>query len=884
MSDQENCFGFENIEAFLASVRRSVEAYNAASAELQASAHPAVSAADDTFTEPLDSRGDSETIADAPSEIQGAEEKEDSAADPAPEAISAEAAFPESAFGETDSSLDSVADALNESAEQTAASDILPESQDDGAKGQESPDGEAGGAVGPSPENAVFASENDSADTADETIVDSAASAAVDSAIATDSEQDEVISDNPYNALDGAEPVETAEETVSVRRGYVLRDPTAEFAPVSDQEDLIVTAPPAQAAPSAADLPTIVEDDSEEQPSEEAPVSEADAAEEPEPEPELSAREIDVEALQIATETRAERKKQPYAAIFDRERVPAFRNRGDTPVLKGYFSRSFGLARVRGVVCVIFAILLLFWENADLFGIDLAYAMRRFAYPDQIVALFDLQLLLFSAFLFYRELREGFIALYHLQISAEAILSFSTSVSVLWMLYSVFRNTLPGHYMSLCTVALLITYQVLDYILQISYYRSFSLLSAPGDKLAAEIVSLSSVVSDADESEKKAGVVRILKVNFVDGFERRSNVAADRVTLPLPCFAVALGLSLAAAVAAAIVYASFDAFFGALLLGLLCSVPLVYMTVGVFSLYFVGRQTADHATTVIDVASVRDYAAAEYIAFEDVEAFSATNVKINRVKLYDRCRLDHILYDVSSLFSLVGGPLFGVFRISSADLGVSHAAALRETCENGICAMVDNGEIRVGNETYMKENGIMLPDETEEPDASPAVRIMYAAKDGRLCAKFYIQYALSRDFVRYAELLHRRGMRVILRTFDPNITLDLIDGLSYITEYGVRVVHKKKSQVRDYAREHVDSGLVTAADSKQLLRALLHCGRADRLMRLGHRLCIVCAAAQLAALLFLVCAGELFGIHSLFLVILQLLWIAPMALIARLGV
>jgi hypothetical protein len=198
--------------------------------------------------------------------------------------------------------------------------------------------------------------------------------------------------------------------------------------------------------------------------------------------------------------------------------------------------------------------------------------------------------------------------------------------------------------------------------------------------------------------------------------------------------------------------------------------------------------------------SAHEYSDAEAIAFEDVEAFSARNVRVQQIKLYGvDTALDRVLYQVAAAFSVVGGPLDGVFRSSTAELGLASDTALVRADDGGFAVAVDGHEITVGRGEYMIENGVkMYYDADDERQlAGGKVNIMYAADNGKLTAKFYIRYKMDEDFERDVELLHRKGIRAVLRTYDPNIREEMIEKISFVGRLGVRTVRKTAAQLGD---------------------------------------------------------------------------------------
>jgi hypothetical protein len=132
------------------------------------------------------------------------------------------------------------------------------------------------------------------------------------------------------------------------------------------------------------------------------------------------------------------------------------------------------------------------------------------------------------------------------------------------------------------------------------------------------------------------------------------------------------------------------------------------------------------------------------------------------------------------------------------------------------------------------------------------VNIMYAAEDGHLIAKFYVRYKMDEDFERDVELLHRKGIRAVLRTYDPNIREEMIEKISFVGRLGVRTVRKTAAQLGDFAEQRQNSGIVSRGSSRNIVSTVLLCRRAAKLIRMLAT--VGCAVSAFGALLMLVLA------------------------------
>lgn len=369
-------------------------------------------------------------------------------------------------------------------------------------------------------------------------------------------------------------------------------------------------------------------------------------------------------------------------------------------------------------------------------------------------------------------------------------------------------------------------------------FASFRLLSSSGDKLACTVTAggrtagETAAVSDLPEGGESR-IVSMKKVGFTTGFFHRIVRNCEDGYHNLVLLATASVISLGIAIAAGVIADSFLAAFYAFLLSLSLLLPAILPLFHKLPAAMLSLRAASQNCAVVGEVSALEYSDAAAMTFEDVEAFPAKKMRIQRIKLYNDSALDRVLYQVASLFSTVGGPLDGVFRASTAELGVSENALLLQAESDGLYAMVDGHRIRVGSGEYMLDHAVHVfyDPEDEKLLAGGKMSVMFAAEDGRLVAKFYIRYKMDERFEKSVEALHRRGIRTLIRTFDPNLSRELIDKISYTADFAPAIVKKTIDQRDDLAAPELNSGLVTKTASADLLRTLFACRRTVRLIR-----------------------------------------------------
>ncbi len=419
-------------------------------------------------------------------------------------------------------------------------------------------------------------------------------------------------------------------------------------------------------------------------------------------------------------------------------------------------------------------------------------------------------------------------------------------------------------------------------------FSAFKLVSSAGDKLACSISAGAQTREEGDavadlEEGKDTRILSVKKVGFTVGFFHRVSRICEDGRKNLWLLITAMVASVMAAIIGGVFSSSFDVAFYIFCVTISFAFPICSVMLHKIPVAQLFRRASANRCAVVGEVSAIEYCDAAAAAFEDVEAFPARNVRVQRIKLYGDSALDRVLYQVAGLFSTVGGPLDGVFRSSTAELGLSTQACLVRVEEGGIVAMVDGCEVCVGRGEYMLKNRIRMYYDPEDESilTNGKVNIMYAAENGRLIAKFYVRYKMDEDFEKEIEQLHKRGIRTLIRTYDPNIGGDLIANISYTGRFGVRVVKKTVEQQNDFAVARLNSGIVSRATTRHILRTLFACRRMCRMISVAENASLLLACGGMLLSLILSVFGTIFAIPTIFFALYQLLWIGIVALVGK---
>ncbi len=534
---------------------------------------------------------------------------------------------------------------------------------------------------------------------------------------------------------------------------------------------------------------------------------------------------------------------------------------------------------LRFAAVLLLSLLLAAFENLPLFGVQVT---ELFGISVKLAVLVDCGFLAVVLLLATDLLTDGVRELFALELGVNSFVVLSAAAALLNALFAFFE---VSHAM-LCLPAVLAVAFALWFrgLRTRDEMMTFSHLCESGDKLALESIPAGGAPEEAEALDRRVrDIVRIKKIGFADGYFRRTNIVCDDFRLHGILALCGVGAALVLTILYLLLVPAGERD------GFGCFFWLAISLVGITP--FAARRLPFHAlvkradargTAVIGESSAEEYARIPAISFEDVEAYPSRKVRIKRIKMYEGGQLDEVLYYMASVFSQLGGPLDGIFRVSAKEVGISSEVQIRSAVKDGVEATVDGIRTEIGKLTYFNDERILPYYESADSyqEECGNFSVMFAAVNGEIVAKFYLEYAISTVFERIARRLRRGGVSTLIRTYDPNIGDSLIQRTAHTPDFPTRTVKKRADQLYDFAEARLDSGIVTAAGSKDLVYALFYCQDFCRAVKVNRWLKILSLPLTLLfGLLYLVGGG---GIYSIYAAAAQIVWLLPIAVVTKL--
>ena len=573
-----------------------------------------------------------------------------------------------------------------------------------------------------------------------------------------------------------------------------------------------------------------------------------------------------------ATDSKTPKRGKEYTSVGERESF------------KDKFLDSIMSVRVRLIASVVIAAVLLVLENLWILGIDVPKLLSLSSVP-AIMAILDGQVAICLFVLALPEVIYAFRRLAHKRVVPELVIPVGLFALIAYYVTAV--AVAPDKYP---LFGLLFAVETVGAILASLYkkkadFESFKAISVAGEKKIVDrkptrMLPEESIAVDGKIEGYKSKTARVFRTAFVSDFFKRSARCAENSVNVLIILAVSLG---AAVVTGAVAFFLLDGIMSAMMAFaamIMISIPVMSLLAHKIPFFYAQKAAGADNGAIIGEATLYDYAGVDVITFHDIEVFGEEDINLQRIMLYGKSEnLTKALYQMSSLFSVVDGPLASVFA-DSLDHRAQPATDVRIE-DSGVVGNVGGVEVRAGTLEYMVKNGINIPEDTTA-DSVPhmTTKIMYASEGGEVYAKFYIRYTLSEEFTMIMPVLSDEGIVPLIYTRDPNITTELMRSLTAGSD-SIRVLKKNDLPTgEDKIYSKVSAGLVTTGDKTNVMNMIL---LAKKYSRFQSRMAIteITSLTVGAALSFILSVAGMMTVPSLVLALWQIAWCGVLFVLSR---
>lgn len=574
-----------------------------------------------------------------------------------------------------------------------------------------------------------------------------------------------------------------------------------------------------------------------------------------------------------------------------REEKPGELREFITPVeAKGIFENyktAFGKNALSLFAMAAVVIVLFFYENIITLGGHLPDALNPVYYP-VVNVMVGLQFLFIGAGIAYRSLIKGIRGLIDRKPVPESFIPLILLVSVIFAVCVCFFSPDVTPVTFNFPASLCLLFAVLNERMDLRReIMSFNIISSKRTKFALEKLELGDAELETKAFDKflpkQPAVFKINKTGFIDGYFRRTK-AYPSTKLVLKAFIPA-----SAAIAAA------SLVMGAILLRDWQSAVMLAYTAFFFSLpatvfiafglpaFRASRLAFAENSAFVGESALDEYTTAGSISFDDREVFPTAGVKLRSVKVFGSGRIDTVIYNVASIYSVLGGPLSDVLNVATADLGRSEDTEILSVDNEGVEALVDGKHLYAGKADYLRKNGyvpVSDPDD-EEIVSGGEISIMYLVCDDEVIAKLYIRYRIDPGFEVTVKRLYKSGICVGIKTVDPNINDEMLSTKIKLAKYPVRVLKYSDISGSRRGSDRTDSGIVSKKSAKALLSVFTLCDRIKHVTKTNIAVDIITMITGLAVCISTAVIGSVVSVPSLYVALFQLFWLLPVYLMSK---
>ncbi|MBO4422789.1 MAG: hypothetical protein J5879_05085 [Clostridia bacterium] len=555
------------------------------------------------------------------------------------------------------------------------------------------------------------------------------------------------------------------------------------------------------------------------------------------------------------------------------------------------YKKNYRSLKLSLIFASIFAVLTFLYECLSFFGAKLPYFFSPAQNP-AVFILIDLQLFAICSICAVKQLTSGVRAAFSGKASIASLCALSVILTYLYgIIIAILGKPMAHPVMSAAALAVV--------LMLLSEFRAvqrdtlnFRVISGTPAKPKFVIESYTPGKNSAEEKEfydyipENASMLRISKTNFVKGFVA-SNMKTSSTKKYINLMFPVLALIFAGVLAAVILFRKdvAVAINSAYAASALCMPAAVFAAVTLPS-YLCSKRSYSEDSCVISEAAAEEYADASVVTFEDIDVFPPSLDKITSVRLYNESRMDHIMYVLTSLFRKIGGPLLAICENANKEFNeYSNNVVIDNAIENGIEATVDGQKVYLGSSGYMgsKLDPKYCSDD-KQYSGNEKSRIMYMVINDVVCAKFYIEYEMDKDFVSMIKQLSTSTRCVAIRTLDPNIDRKLIKSYLDTDIYHCKIMRTRENERRKEVSRKSRGAVVSRNSVKALLRTLMLCDKMVYSSKINMIICFLSVVIGLIFSVFMIITNTFGSLTALHIVGYQLLLFIVIQIITRINI
>lgn len=571
-----------------------------------------------------------------------------------------------------------------------------------------------------------------------------------------------------------------------------------------------------------------------------------------------------------------------------------YMSHAQTSSIKSAYARDRFKMLIRLGGTVIFALLLFVY---DAFGKSFGGVLDVEVYP-VVNILISLQLLMIAAAFSVKQLFYGINSIF----KAEPIVhSLSAAAVVITVLYDIVLAIVAPEAFTLynfpAAVCLLLG-AIHDYFVLEREVYVFDRLSSWQSVATLERVDSAALAAElgenrVGEAEHKIGqAFRMRRGSFAENYfrhiNRRNPMAKMLNFIIAPVIALSLVVFIISLASDKTAIESFNAFLAVNLF----SLPTFMFVAMSYPFFTLVSKNLNADSVIFSESDVSEYKKVDTVVFEEADLFDDTSLTINRISVCDKNRMQDvfdIMCGVSALYDRIGGRIAGAFRASTAEGDIPEDVTVIHVEDGGFEGIAGGRQYTVGSDAYLTSKGIAVMRYYDDKyiASNPGGVVLHIAVDGVEVFKLYLTYRISDSMLSVINELSLAKTRIVMRTIDPNINLELISRILTSTFDGKLTLVRKPYDAASEAPSDddgvIEGGvLVNGENPESILDVVKACKLFGIYSKLNVNVSIALFAVGVLLSVFLGVIGALAGMSSLYIVLFQIISVVPSFILANL--
>lgn len=304
------------------------------------------------------------------------------------------------------------------------------------------------------------------------------------------------------------------------------------------------------------------------------------------------------------------------------------------------------------------------------------------------------------------------------------------------------------------------------------------------------------------------------------------------------------------------------------------------------SLYVTNKKLNSSGSAILGHKATLECAGSNAIVVDSYDLFKKGRCGLDGIKTFHSMRIDEAILNAAALVIESGGPLLDVF--DSVILGrreiLPPVESLAYEDRLGLSAWIHGRRVLLGSRELLINHNVEAPDiAVEQKYLKRGKNVMYLSVAGKVAAMFVISYYANENIGRSLRKVEERGLTILVRTSDSNITEELLCEYFKLPLSAVKIISPVSGDIYNrYRKTTLDSptsGILHKGTEDSFLTSLTNAIRLNKLASVNGVVQIVYCAVAISIFALLSFLSGLENVDATEIIVFQFAWTAIASLI-----